>query len=184
MSSAFENNRKFEADTLPEVKAIISRALGCLLVDIENATPEEDMKEATDLVIRPLGLAIAVRVRKGEIVGRHGLDWSIRARSKGYKTEVHKMVEQGYGDLMFTGWCNEGENTIKFWAIVDLNILRAGKKSGELRMVENDNRDGTAGEYVKLADIEEIGGVLHTNVKFEVDKEDHTLGNQLRAVLE
>jgi len=73
-----------------------------LFFDVQTAPAQKDMKEATDLVLTISSGDIAVRIRRKKFTEKaeqFGFDWSIRCRSNGHKTEIHKLKE-GFARLV------------------------------------------------------------------------------------
>lgn len=123
---------------LPEVRRILF-ANALHLFDVEIATEEQDLKQATDMVIRIQGeKTIAVRLRRSQYAYR---DLTIRAWREGnIETELHK-IKAGFGDLYLYGWTQDMK--IAEWILVDLTKVRA------FRLLDGCsiryNRDGRTG---------------------------------------
>lgn len=84
------------------------------------ASPEKDMKMATDIVIKVTGGDVALRIREDDCKYR---DFTIRSKSKyGGRTEITKLKE-GFGRWYLYAWANK-EAGFDDWLLVDLDILR------------------------------------------------------------
>lgn len=91
-NSEFDANWNWQSSFIEDVKTIL-KSQAMHIIDIQVATPEEDMKQATDLKIKITAGDVAVRIRRN-------IPWrelTIRAKSGNSKTEIHKLRE-GYGD--------------------------------------------------------------------------------------
>ncbi|MBZ0279392.1 MAG: hypothetical protein K8L97_01545 [Anaerolineae bacterium] len=105
---------------LPEIRRILAQN-ALALFTIKVATYQQDIKQATDLLVSVSGQkAIAVRLRRAMYRYR---DLTIRAqRTSGAPTELEK-IKSGYGDYYLYGWTVDYR--IPEWMLVDLSRLRA-----------------------------------------------------------
>jgi hypothetical protein len=105
---------------LPEVQRIL-KLNAMHLVTIQLANVEQDMKQATDMIVTVTGeKTIAVRVRRPYHDFR---DLTLRAyRSSGAETELAK-IKQRYANLYLYGWSQA--KLLPEWMLVDLDKLRA-----------------------------------------------------------
>ena len=142
-------------------KTIAELPAGCFL-DIETATAEKDMHEATDLILRFMGGDMAVRVRRFKCGGDEKLafDWSIRFRTRhGNKTEIHKFRE-GFARWYFIARANEDETSLFDYCLIDLDKCRASNLFREELWEINPNNDGSAGGYMSIQKVYELGCLL------------------------
>lgn len=154
--SLFKEDMRFSEKIMPTVKKFIAYN-AARIVKINDATAEEDMEFASDLVI--YGAKIAVRTRKDNVKFR---DLTIRAsRPYGTKTELEK-IKQGYSDFIFYAWTKG--LSITEYVIVDSEILR---QSGLLNKVlpSMKNADGTTFVFLALPDIKKCGALVHHGQK-------------------
>ncbi len=138
-NSEFDANWNWQSSFIEDVKTIL-KSQAMHIIDIQVATPEEDMKQATDLKIKITAGDVAVRIRRN-------IPWrelTIRAKSGNSKTEIHKLRE-GYGDWYLYLWTEE--NKIKEWILVDINKMRKEGLLQEQRPIQM-NKDGYTG-FVK-----------------------------------
>jgi len=95
------------------------------MISIDDSSPEQDMKESTDLVVKTMGGKVAVRIRRPDCQFR---DLTIRSwRANGAKTELPK-IKEGFGDFYLYAWAGEN-GKLANWILVNLDSLR---KSGLL----------------------------------------------------
>jgi len=115
----FETNWNFSEKYIHNIAEIL-RANAMHIVDIEVATPEDDMKHATDLKITIKGGDIAVRIRRSKWSYR---DITIRAYKNGNRTEIDKLRD-GYGDWYLYAWEASDQNSLAEWVLIDINKAR------------------------------------------------------------
>lgn len=132
---SFRDNWTFQLGYYPAVEAILKKNAQ-YFVNVSIATPDQDMKQATDFVVVIDGGEIAVRIRRDKCKWR---DLTIRSTNRGYKTEIHK-IRDGWARYYLYCW-TQGGNDISEWMLVDLNKVR------ELQLLEGrseiSNGDGT-----------------------------------------
>ena len=109
------------------------------MIAIDDSSPEQDMKESTDLVVKTMAGKVAVRIRRANCQYR---DLTIRSwRASGAKTELPK-IKEGFGDFYLYAW-EDKNSELSNWILVNLDTLR---KSG---LLENRrtilNPDGITG---------------------------------------
>jgi len=102
---SFNNDWNWQLQYIKDVKDILRSQL-LKIIDIEITSPEKDMGECTDIIIKSASKNVSVRLRRRNCSFR---DLTIRAYNKGYKTEIDK-IKEGYGDWYFM----VGFPTIKF----------------------------------------------------------------------
>lgn len=149
----FKSNFAWQAGLLDSVRAILKQN-AMHFVSFEIASDEQDMKQATDMVLRTTSKAtISVRCRRGHIAFR---DLTIRARSRyGYKTERDKLRE-GWGDWYLYAWDTGAGLTD--WVLADLHAIRAAHLL-ERPYVVRPNNDGTAFIAIPLRDLASAGAI-------------------------
>lgn len=113
----FQKNWDWQINFVEEVRDIL-KSQSMNIVKIEIATPEEDMKQCTDMKIKITAGDIAVRIRRENCKYR---DLTIRAYNQGYETEIDKL-RKGFGDWYLYAWVKD--NSINEWVLVDINKLR------------------------------------------------------------
>lgn len=119
---------------LPDVKRVLGQC-AIHLVEVEIATPQQDLTEATDMVATIKGFkTVAVRLRRATHMQR---DLTIRTwRSSGAQTELDK-IKRGYGHLYLYGWTLEHQ--ISEWMLVDLARLRSSGLLNRYAFIANKN---------------------------------------------
>jgi hypothetical protein len=142
----FTDEFSFAEKHMPEVKKALGNLPSKIFFDIDTATVKRDMEEATDLIMSVSSGDIAVRVRRNKFLCY--MDWSVRVRNKGYKTEIHKLQE-GYARWYFIGWSLDDKETLAKWYLLDLDKIRA-KNILTRDYPIRDNYDGTAGKYIPI----------------------------------
>jgi hypothetical protein len=115
----FNQNWTFSEQYIGAIKTIL-QANAMHIVNVEVATPEEDMKHSTDLKVRITSGDVAVRIRRGNCSYR---DITIRAFIYGHKTEIDKLRE-GYGDWYLYAWENPQCTAIQDWVLLDINAAQ------------------------------------------------------------
>lgn len=152
MNNDFRMNWNWQLQLMDDIKEIL-RGQAMHIVDIEVATPEEDMKQATDMKIKITAGDVAVRIRR-DIKWR---ELTIRAKYGDSKTEIHKLRE-GYGDWYLYVWTVG--NKISEWIIVDINKMRKTGLLFEERPIKM-NKDGYTG-FVKytIPELEDAGCIV------------------------
>jgi hypothetical protein len=152
----FQSNWDWHLEYIEQVKEILKNQ-AMHIVKIEVATPEEDMKQSTDLKIKITAGDVAVRTRRDNCKYR---DLTIRAKNGNSKTEIHKLRE-GYGDWYLYGWTSK--NTISEWILVDLNIMRDYHIFDENRWIHM-NTDGYTGFYsYSISELERYNAIVAKN---------------------
>ena len=115
----FKDNWEFQEKYIDVIRNIL-KDNAMYIVDVEVSTPEEDMKEATDLKIKITAGDVAVRIRRG-ICGFR--DFTVRGYCDGNRTEIDKL-QDGYGDWYLYAWENNTRNGIDEWVLINLNKAR------------------------------------------------------------
>jgi len=133
----FQVNWDWQMTYMDDVREIL-KSQSMNIVNVEIATPEEDMKQCTDMKIVITAGDVAVRIRRDDCRYR---DLTIRAYNRGYDTEIHKL-RNGYGDWYLYAWTSN--NSIAEWMLVDINILRDNGCFSETRHITM-NKDGITG---------------------------------------
>lgn len=115
-----DSEKKFSQKFEDEVKQIFADLL------IQRAPDHVDWNEATDLTIMQIHpFDIGVRIRRHKYLEDYGDEITMRyKRSNGKKTEWDKLVD-GKGDYYFYGFCDEDEEKICAYNILDLTHFRA-----------------------------------------------------------
>jgi len=134
----FEKNWKFSESWMDEIKRIL-KSQAMHIVDIEVATPDEDMKQSTDLKIKITSGTVAVRIRRAFYNFR---DLTIRSKNGNAKTEIHKLRE-GFARWYLYLWTNENKE-ICDWILVDVDAMRLCGLLADERPTKM-NKDGYTG---------------------------------------
>lgn len=137
---SFDVNRAFEIAAMPAVKTALQMCAAVVwgrareketMTSLMNATPEQDMREATDLkfgVITsgPDKVDVAVRVRRHRAwTTKYREQFTIRRQTVyGCRTEIHKVMD-GYGTFMLYGFESAGgpDRLVQF-TVIDLDVFR------------------------------------------------------------
>lgn len=177
---AFEANRKFEADAMPTIKTALQGGARDVILgraaqktqttSLRDATPAEDMQEATDLKFEVITSGaqnhdIAVRCRRFEsATGKpywKGYDhrmkvayreqFTIRRQARyGGRTEIHKILD-GYGTFMMYAFESAGgADRLVQYVVLDLDVFREHAES--VRRSDVPNGDGTRGVAFAIGD--------------------------------
>jgi len=124
----YENQRKQSDSYIPYVSRVIINSLGLdpAIWSIRVTTPEQDMKQAADLILTDgnVEYMIALRTRQQKYVEfGYFNDFTIRHEYKaGHKTEYEKILVGGYADMMFYGF-QSGEK-INRWLFMLVDEFR------------------------------------------------------------
>jgi len=175
----YEANRAFEVDAMPAVKAALQTCSAIVwgragekttVTSLRNATPEQDMRENTDLKFAVISsgceeVDVAARVRRHKYWRRmapknrpYREQFTIRRQAKrGGKTEIHKVLD-GFGTFMLYGFESEGgpDRLVQF-TVIDLDVFReqiALWRTTETEVPWSDvpNTDGTRGAAFNFGD--------------------------------
>ena len=158
----YRDDRKW-ADACTSQVLEILRYLVRHLVVLSVAPTEEDNKRATDFIVRLIGGAVAVRLRRSNCQFR---DFTIRAlRDSGTKTELAK-IREGYASRYFYGWLDETQ-TLAEWVLIDLDKVR---KSGLLEKQRPfiPNGDGTYFISITLKELADADCLIASKLLEEV----------------
>lgn len=155
MAREFNTNWDWQLQHIAQIKQIL-KSQAAHIVKVEVASPEADMKRATDLEIHITGGCVAVRIRR-DIPYR---DLTIRAKNGNSKTEIHKLRE-GYADWYLYAWTTN--NKVSEWVLVDLSVMRTKGLFDESRPVIM-NKDGYTGFIIyTLKELNNCGAIVATN---------------------
>lgn len=141
VAADFDWQRQF----VPAMKGICGRHL------IDEAPFEEDAKHNTDLIVLTVDeLRVACRARRWKYRNDYGDGFTIRSyRPNGYRTELAKVIEDGWGDYLLYGFGHDNppfSPRFVAWTLARLDVFRAyvARQPGVIhpnRWVPND--DGT-----------------------------------------
>lgn len=146
----YNNQRPWSDRFLTQDKKILVNVLKCDESLIEITTPETDMQEAADLIIKSnvkgeRDVYVAVRTRTSAYAERYSDEFTIRAHyTAGYKTEYEKIME-GYADIMLYGFVIN--NIITRWILLDLHTFREEAEENYIVKEHKHNRDGRNSFY-------------------------------------
>ena len=121
MEPKWKQNKRWADKFTPLIKKIV----GPLLL-VETELTKEDALEATDLfILRARDMRIACRVMRYGFAEKYPDQFTVRSKlSTNTKTELTKILIDGYGDWFFYGHSNVNESGISPWWIIDLTALR------------------------------------------------------------
>jgi hypothetical protein len=171
---AFEANRAFEADAMPTIKMALQGGAGDVILgraaqktrtaSLRDASPEQDMREATDLKFEVVTTGtqnhdIAVRCRRFDYWKRYDHrmgcgyreQFTIRRQTKSKaRTEIHKIMD-GYGTFMMYAFESAGgADRLVQYVVLDLDVFR--KHARSVGWSDVPNGDGTRGAAFALQD--------------------------------
>jgi hypothetical protein len=155
-NAEFNRNWDWQLKHIEQIKEIL-RSQAMHIVKIDIASPENDMKYATDLEVHVTGGDIAVRIRR-DIPWR---DLTIRAKNGNARTEIHKLRD-GYADWYLYAWTIN--DLVSDWMLIDLNVMRNKGCFDENRPIIM-NKDSFTG-FVKysLQELKSYNAVVATNI--------------------
>ena len=152
MTETFKQNWDWQLQHIEQIKLII-KSQAMHIIKVEIASPEDDMKHATDLDVQIIGGRVAVRIRR-DIPWR---DLTVRAINGNHKTEIHKLRE-GYGDWYLYAWTTG--NKVSDWILVDISVMRLNNCFTETRPIIM-NKDGRTGFIIfSRKELQSIGAVI------------------------
>lgn len=109
-------------------------------VEIRQATEQEDMEEATDLVAytKKGPLRICCRVRRWDYYQLYSHELVIGSKHpSGYSSELSKIVDRKLGDYYLYGWEDQRGTHLMSWYLIRLDVFRRHLKySDEEQHVE------------------------------------------------
>jgi len=115
----YEENREFSDEFDCEIKSIF----GCVF--IRNATPKEDMKNATDYVFEIKGNSIVSKMRNFSYLSKYGNEFTLRSSTRcGINQSELEKILSGWGNYLFYGLCDKNKEKIIQWLIGDLDVFR------------------------------------------------------------
>lgn len=158
MNPGYQDNWNFQLDYYKEVERLLKQN-AYHFINVSVADADRDKKQATDFVINIEGGDIAVRIRRSF---QHYRDLTIRSRSRGYKTEIHKILE-GWARYYLYCW-TDSTNNISEWMLIDLNKVRENNLLNNRQ--EKINKDGVTGfVFIPYRELEENDCILSSDVK-------------------
>lgn len=139
MKAPWEKDKRWSDRFIPQIKHI----LGPFVIREPNI--EEDQLRNTDLIsLVAHPTRISCRIQRHKFI-RFSDGFTIRySRPSGVDTELQKIM-QGHGDWFFYGFCNDIEDRVILWTLVDLEVFREkysieGDRIGEIKR----NYDGSS----------------------------------------
>lgn len=128
---SWKQGKNWSDKFIPEIKAILGVNLMC------EPDVKEDQERNTDLIVMQMkSHRIACRIRKHSYLSGYGSEFTIRAKSGGSKTEIHKVLD-GWGDFIFYGFADKDEKRLSRWFIGDLDVFRGTYKDGMADVIPN-----------------------------------------------
>lgn len=153
----FKDNWNFQLNYYKTVETLLKRNAE-YFISVSVATQEQDMKRATDFVVKIEGGDIAVRIRRKYYKYR---DLTIRSKNGIYKTEIDKLKE-GWARYYLYCWETD-DSKIDEWMLVDMNMVRTMKLL-EGRQ-EKYNKDGkTAFICIPFHELNNNNCILASNI--------------------
>ena len=145
MITTWKTEKAWSDVLIPETREILGRYLVAVPPDIE------DQQHNTDLIVMVSGKnRIACRTRRNKYLAEYSKEFTIRAMTKtGQRTEINKVLEDGWGDLLFYGFADEPGLKLVQWFIGDLDVFRSAirdfqtKNPGFMPGWFKQNDDGT-----------------------------------------
>lgn len=127
---AYDEQRSWSDSYIPYVSRTIINALNLdpNIWCIKVTTPEQDMKEAADLILTDGDeeFMIALRLRNASYMADYPFDFTIRREyTAGYKTEYEKIMD-GFADMMFYGF-RDGDKIVR-WVFMNMDEFRLQHK--------------------------------------------------------
>lgn len=153
----FKNNVNFQHQYLSSITGIL-RQYAHLMVNVRLATPDEDTKQSTDMVIEMDNKAtIAVRIRRSSSRFR---DFTIRAQAKhGGKTELAKLRE-GWADWYIYAWENDS-HAINEFVLINLPQLRKANGLSDYHLSPfKSNGDGTGFRSLTIQQLKRFNALI------------------------
>lgn len=142
-NSSFSENWDFAKSYMPLIVDILTKN-AMYIVKVEIASPEEDMKQSTDLKVTVAGGDVAVRVRRYNLKfnDKKYHDLTIRAYNNGRRTELDKLRD-GFAQWYLYAWA-DADGGFDDWILVDIDKMRNAELLAETRPVKM-NTDKTTG---------------------------------------
>lgn len=189
----YAHDREWELKQQPHVQAILQGLF------IRPATFVLDTKEATDWNVlnvrggesrgRPIN-AIATRVRRPNNFWQRtfglpvywGQEFTLRLRrDNGVKTEWHKVMKDGFGDLLL--YAHVQRERILHWGAYDLEVFRAHESRASF--IDRDNHDGTHFRAYRIDSFpDEIVWAASRTIRFMLDHGIDALKEKIDELVE
>lgn len=119
--------KRWSDQYLPDIKSILGRALKVDSNFVVEATPEEDMRHNTDMIVlADCGARISCRVRqcKQWSIKNYKNEFTMRCSTPaGGRTEIEKVLN-GWGDYFLYGFAAESGPQLFAYFVGDLAIFR------------------------------------------------------------
>jgi len=171
----FGDNWQLALNHMTAIRGILKELPAKYFLDFATATPQQDMEQATDLILEVPGGTMAVRTRSNKFYQTaltYGFDWSIRYECRGHRTEIDKLRD-GFADWYFYGYSANDKDAVVAWWLIDLNLVRDEGLLNESTIQSlgwpiHDNYDGTAALYVPLRYLEQKNCILDSEYPTKV----------------
>jgi hypothetical protein len=184
----FDTDFDWQQSLLTEVKKCIAPYL------LHEASPEEDMKRNTDLMIDP-ATRVSSRIRSYEDLHKYDYanEFTIRCdRRSGFETELSKLIA-GFGTHGFYGFADAAGTGLAAWFLGDWNIFRKwfnyeiAKNKGQIPGVLKQNKDGSSAfrvfkiaepppEFVIARVTADMGQIAQRTIEMSISSETATGG--------
>lgn len=173
---SFEKNWNFAEKHMLAIRKILKQMPAEYFMDFAAAPAQQDMEEATDLILFVEGGTMAVRVRRHKYWTKNNDDpeWSVRFRSRqNKKTEIDKLRE-GLADWYFFAYSQDDKSELAAWWLVDLSQVRDNGLLDDLESWQlaslgwrgpYSNSDGSAGAYFPFDKLEQLGCILDSEIQ-------------------
>jgi len=136
---SYEDQRQIADKYMGVIRPLIEKCVR-QTITISVADPENDMKFATDYVVKTDGVSIGCRTLNIENFLKYP-NFTIRSALKsGCKTELHK-VKEGYPRWYFLGWHEAITKKVDLWVFIDMDKFRKTSINNPV-IVDKWNDDG------------------------------------------
>lgn len=141
LEHGFDRDMRFSDRYIPAVKRWFAEKM------IVQATPHQDRREASDLIILdlPEGRRMAVRIRRAQYLTKYAAEVTFRqSRPSGIATEFEKILS-GWCDWLFYGFADPSCDHLCAFRIINLHKFRSAYKEGAIgRGFTQINQDGSS----------------------------------------
>ena len=121
VTKSYKDNWDFQEGYYPQIQAILAQN-ALHFISFSVADRESDMKRATDFIATVEDGAVAVRIRREDLLPRYRGELTIRSQQGGHRTELHK-IRDGFGKYYLYCWENK-DNELTRWMLISIDKLR------------------------------------------------------------
>jgi len=165
MHEKIQRDKEWADSYFPQIREILKGVFESL-IDVQEASIEEDIKQATDYkIVNVANFSIGCRIRKDyDNLFKYG-DVTFRlSRPSGSKTEMQKFRE-GKPDWYFYGWVNS-DSKISHWVVLDMDKIRENNILDSPDNIRS-NRDGTKFAGFKIHRLSDNGCVRFLSLSMD-----------------